>query len=104
MEILSLIGTVLNMNQFLVLMLFLTFIFMLFRGIPVAFALVGVGLLFGILGEFVLDPNAKAISQYIDFDRTRITYKKLFAISGRFFGGVIKTQFLSRCRCLSLWA
>lgn len=94
MEILSLIGTVLNMNQFLVLMLFLTFIFMLFRGIPVAFALVGVGLLFGILGEFVLDPNAKAISQYIDFDRTRITYKKLFAISGRFFGGVIKNPVL----------
>lgn len=94
MEILSLIGNVLNMNQLLVLLLFLTFIFMLFRGIPVAFALVGVGLLFGVLGEFVLDPNAKAISQYIDFDKTRITYKKLFAISGRFFGGVIKNPVL----------
>lgn len=94
MEILSLISNVLNMNQLLVLLLFLTFIFMLFRGIPVAFALVGVGLLFALLGEFILDPNAKAISQYIDYDKTRITYIKLAAISGRFFGGVVKNPVL----------
>lgn len=94
MEILSLISNVLNMNQLFVLLLFLTFIFMLFRGIPVAFALVGVGLLFALLGEFILDPNAKAISQYIEYDKTRITYIKLAAISGRFFGGVVKNPVL----------
>lgn len=94
MEFFSLIGEILNLNQWMVLLMFATFIFMLFKGVPVAFALVGVGLLFAMIGELVLDPNSKILSQFIDFDRTRISYIKLFAISGRFFGGVVKNPVL----------
>ena len=94
MEFFSLIGEILNLNQWMVLLMFVTFIFMLFKGVPVAFALVGVGLLFAMIGELVLDPNSKILSQFIDFDRTRISYIKLFAISGRFFGGVVKNPVL----------
>lgn len=94
MEFFSLIGEILNLNQWMVLLMFITFIFMLFKGIPVAFALVGVGLLFAMIGEMVLDPNSKILSQFIDYDKTRISYIKLFAISGRFFGGVVKNPVL----------
>tara|TARA_R110002126_G_scaffold151287_8_gene298226 strand:+ start:122 stop:1570 length:1449 start_codon:yes stop_codon:yes gene_type:complete len=94
MEFFSLIGEILNLNQWMVLLMFVTFILMLFKGVPVAFALVGVGLLFAMIGELVLDPNSKILSQFIDFDRTRISYIKLFAISGRFFGGVVKNPVL----------
>jgi tripartite ATP-independent transporter DctM subunit len=94
MEFFSLISEILNLNQWMVLLMFITFIFMLFKGIPVAFALVGVGLLFAMIGEMVLDPNSKILSQFIDYDKTRISYIKLFAISGRFFGGVVKNPVL----------
>mgnify|MGYP007003118450 CR=1 FL=1 len=48
MQLLSLINF-LTLNEWLVLVIFLVFIVMLFRGIPVAYALVGVSLMFIIL-------------------------------------------------------
>ncbi len=83
-----------DLNQWMVLLMFITFIFMLFRGIPVVYALVGVSLLFVLIGELVLDPNRKLITAFIEFQRTGITYTKLSASGGRFFGGIIKNPVL----------
>ena len=94
MEILSVLGAVMDLNQWMVLTMFATFITMLFRGVPVAFALVGVALIFVLIGELVLDPSRKLINEYIDFKRTGISYIKLFANGGRFFGGIIKNPVL----------
>ena len=94
MAILSLMGEVMSLNHWLVLAMFLSFIFMLFRGIPVAYALVGVSLLFIILNEFLLNENRKLISQYIEFDRVRLDYKRLGATSGRFFGDIVRNPVL----------
>ena len=87
-------SNVMDLNQWMVLSMFLLFILFLFYGIPVAYALVGVSLIFVILGEFVLDENRKIITEYIDFKRTGINYTKLGANAGRFFGGVIKNPVL----------
>ncbi|WP_420860371.1 TRAP transporter large permease [Algirhabdus cladophorae] len=94
MQILSLMGDVMTLNHWLVLAMFITFIVMLFRGIPVAFALVGVSLVFVILAEYILDPNRKLIGEYIDYRSTKINYTKLSANAGRFFGGIIKNPVL----------
>ena len=94
MSILSLIAPILDFNQFLVLLMFGTFIVMLFRGIPVAYALVGVSLIFALLAEYIFDENRKLIQQYIEYDSTGITFQKLFANGGRFFGGIIKNPVL----------
>ncbi len=83
-----------DLNQWMVLLMFITFIVMLFRGIPVVYALVGVSLIFILVGEVVLDPSKKLINEYIEFKRTGITYIKLFANGGRFFGGIIKNPVL----------
>ncbi|MEP4196187.1 MAG: TRAP transporter large permease subunit [Aliishimia sp.] len=93
MQILSLMSF-LSLNEWAVLLMFGVFIWMLFRGIPVAFALVGVSLVFILLAAFILDPNKDAIQQYIEFDETRIAYRKLFANAGRFFGGTIQNPVL----------
>ncbi|MBV1863516.1 MAG: TRAP transporter large permease subunit [Rhodobacteraceae bacterium] len=94
MEILSVLGAVMDLNQWLVLAMFLTFIVMLFRGIPVVYALVGVSLLFAVIGAVLLDPNRKFINEFIEFSRTGITYNKLSVSGGRFFGGTIKNPVL----------
>lgn len=94
MEILSYLGVWMDLNQWLVLAMFVTFIVMLFRGIPVVFALVGVSLIFVLLGEVVLDPSRRLISEYIEFSKTGITYQKLAVNGGRFFGGIIKNPVL----------
>ena len=93
MQILSLISF-LDLNQWLVLLMSVVFIVMLFRGIPVAFALVGVSLIFILIAQFLLDPNKDAINNYILFDDTRIEYRKLFANASRFFGGTIQNPVL----------
>ena len=93
MQLLSYISF-LDLNQWLVLSMFGVFIVMLFRGIPVAFALVGVSLVFIVLAEFILDPVEEQINQYIVYEDTRIEYRKLFANSGRFFGGTIQNPVL----------
>ncbi|MCP5039060.1 MAG: TRAP transporter large permease subunit [Rhodobacteraceae bacterium] len=83
-----------DLNQWMVLFMFVVFITMLFRGIPVVYSLVGVSLIFVLVGAFVLDPNKALINEYIEFKRTGISYKKLFAVGGRFFGGTIKNPVL----------
>ncbi len=93
MQLLSLINF-LTLNEWLVLVIFLVFIVMLFRGIPVAYALVGVSLMFIILAMFVLDPARDAIREYIHYDDTRISFRKMGATAGRFFGGVVKNPVL----------
>ena len=94
MEILAFLGQYMDLNQWMVLSMFIVFIIFLFIGIPVAYALVGVSLIFVLLGEYVLDEHRKVISEYIEFKRTGITYKKMFANGGRFFGGIIKNPVL----------
>ena len=94
MEILSYMSAVMDLNQWMVLSMFIVFIVMLFRGIPVVYALVGVSLLFVIIGAFLLDPYSKLINEYIDFSRTRISYVKLSGVSGRFFGSIIQNPIL----------
>ena len=64
MEILSYMSAIMDLNQWMVLAMFVVFILMLFRGIPVAYALVGVSLLFILIGELVLDENRKLINQH----------------------------------------
>lgn len=93
MAVLSLISFM-TLNQWAVLLMFLVFIWMLFRGIPVAYALVGVSLVFIVLAEFILDPLKDQINAYIEYDATRIAYRKLFANAGRFFGGTIQNPVL----------
>lgn len=93
MQLLSLISFM-DLNQWMVLLMFGVFIIMLFRGIPVAYALVGVAMIFIVVAVFILDPNKTAIREYIEFDDTRIAYRKLFATAGRFFGGVIQNPVL----------
>ena len=94
MTILSYMGAIMDLNHWMVLSMFLGFIFMLFRGIPVVYALVGISLIFVLLGMVVLDPAREVINQYIAFDRTGINYKKLSVVAGRFFGGTIKNPVL----------
>ncbi|EEX14471.1 trap c4-dicarboxylate transport system permease dctm subunit [Citreicella sp. SE45] len=84
----------LTVNEIAVAAMFATFIWMLFRGIPVAFALVGVSLLFVLIAEIGLDPYRKAFEGVIAFDRTGIDYRKLQALSGRIFGNTIKNPVL----------
>lgn len=94
MELLAFLGQFLDLNQWMVLLMTITFIVMLFSGIPVAYSLVGVSLVFIVLGEWVLDEHRKVISQFIEFDSTGISYRKLAANAGRFFGGIIKNPVL----------
>ena len=54
---LGFIGQFLTLNEVAVMAMFLVFIWMLFRGIPVAMALVGVSLVFVLIAEFFLDPD-----------------------------------------------
>lgn len=94
MQFLSYLNEIMDLNHWMVLAMFLGFIYLLFRGIPVAFALVGISLIFIVIGEFVLDPNKKVIKEFIDYDSVRLTYKKLAASGGRFFGNTIKNPVL----------
>lgn len=92
--LLSSLGLVMDLNHWLVLAMFALFVLFLFQGIPVAYSLVGVSLVFVVLAEVLFDPNAKFIREYIDFDRPRITFIKLFISSSRIFGGVVKNPVL----------
>jgi len=94
MFILQAIGQILTLNEVAVLAMFLTFIFLLFRGIPVAFALVGISLIFGLFAEFFIDPYRSAFRDVIEFDRIGIDYQRLSALSGRIFGNIVKNPVL----------
>jgi len=84
----------LTINEIAVAAMFATFIWMLFRGIPVAFALVGVSLVFVLIAEIGLDPYRRFWGEVMAFDRTGIDYRKLQALSGRIFGNTIKNPVL----------
>lgn len=84
----------LTVNEIAVAAMFATFIWMLFRGIPVAFALVGVSLVFVLIAEIGLDPYRRFWGEIMAFDRTGIDYRKLQALSGRIFGNTIKNPVL----------
>lgn len=94
MAILQFLGQYLTLNEIAVLAMFLTFIWMLFRGIPVAMALVGVSLVFVLIAEFFLDPFRSSFRDVIEFDRTGIEYQRLQALSGRLFGNIVKNPVL----------
>ena len=91
---LSFIGQFLTLNELAVIFMFGGFIFMLFRGVPVAMALVGISLIFVLLAEFFLDPFRGTFRDIIEFDRTGMDYQKLQALSGRLFGNIVKNPVL----------
>lgn len=91
---LSFVGQFLTLNEIAVIAMFLTFIFMLFRGVPVAMALVGVSLIFVLLAEFMLDPFRGSFRDVIEFDRTGIDYQKLQALASRLFGNIVQNPVL----------
>ena len=88
------IGSHLTINEFAVLAMFLTFIWMLFRGIPVAMALVGVSLVFVLIAEFILDPNRQFWGSFMEFDRTGISYQRLSALASRIFASTVNNPVL----------
>ena len=94
MFLLEFIGQFLTLNELAVLAIFFTFIYMLFRGIPVAMALVGVSLIFILVAELFLDPYRSFFRDIIEFDRTGIDYQRLQALSGRLFGNIVKNPVL----------
>ncbi len=91
---LGFVGQVLTLNEIAVIAMFGGFILMLFRGIPVAFALVGISLVFVLIAETFLDPFRGTFRDVIEFDRTGIEYQKLLALSGRLFGSIVKNPVL----------
>ncbi|SFJ53516.1 TRAP transporter large permease [Jannaschia pohangensis] len=94
MFILEVIGRVMTLNELVVLVMFLSFIWMLFRGIPVAFALVGVSLIYALFAEIFLDPYRRIFEDIIEFDRTGIDYTRLSVLSNRLFGNVVQNPVL----------
>ena len=94
MGALAAIGAVLSLNELAVLAMFLLFVWLLFRGVPVAFALVGVSLIFALVGEIALDPYRRAFDGVIEFDRVGIEYRKFPAIAGRIFGQIVQNPVL----------
>ncbi|MEM1078037.1 MAG: TRAP transporter large permease subunit [Pseudomonadota bacterium] len=94
LTLLEAVSPILTLNEIAVLGMFVVFIFMLFRGIPVAYALVGVSLVFALIAEIFLDPNRSVLREVIDFDRTGIDYQRLQVLSGRLFGNIVKNPVL----------
>ncbi|RYH12312.1 TRAP transporter large permease subunit [Tropicimonas sp. IMCC6043] len=94
MALLEFIGQALTLNELAVIAMFLTFIFLLFQGVPVAYSLVGVTLIFALIAEIFLDPYRGAFRDVIDFDRTGIDYQRLAVLSGRLFGNIVKNPVL----------
>jgi tripartite ATP-independent transporter DctM subunit len=83
-----------DLNHWLVLAMFLGFVILLFQGIPVAYALVGIALIFALFAELVLGPNKKVIQSVIEYHPVNLAYVKMFANAGRFFGGTIQNPVL----------
>ncbi|MEM7709852.1 MAG: TRAP transporter large permease subunit, partial [Pseudomonadota bacterium] len=94
MSLLEALAPYVTLNEIAVTAMFLTFIFLLFRGIPVAFALVGVSLIFALFAEIFLDPYRSAFRDIIEFDRTGIDYQRLSVLSGRLFGNIVNNPVL----------
>jgi len=94
MFILEFIGHLLTLNELAVLCIFLGFVYLLFRGVPVVYALVGISLIFALIAEIFLDPFRANFRDIIEFDRTGINYQRLGALAGRLFGNIVKNPVL----------
>ena len=94
MAVLEFLGQFVTLNEIAVMAMFGTFIYLLFRGIPVAFALVGVSLIFSLIAEIALDPFRSEFRGIIEFDRTGIDYQRLQALSSRLFGNIVQNPVL----------
>jgi tripartite ATP-independent transporter DctM subunit len=94
MFILEALAPFVTLNEIAVLAIFLTFIWLLFRGVPVAMALVGVSLIAALFAEIFLDPYRSAFRDVIEFDRTGIDYSRLQVLSGRIFGNIVNSPVL----------
>ena len=94
MAILEFIGHFMTLNELAILAMFLTFVFLLFQGVPVPYALVGVSLIFALIAEIFLDPFRSDFRGIIEFDRTGIDYQRFGAVAGRLFGGIVKNPVL----------
>ncbi len=94
MGLLEFVGQFLTLNEVAVIAMFLTFIMLLFRGVPVAYALVGVALIFSLVAELFLDPNRSLFRDIIEFDRTGIDYRRMGTLGGRIFGSIVKNPVL----------
>ena len=91
MFLLEIIGQFLTLNELLVALIFGTFIVMLFRGVPVAMALVGVALIFYLFALFFLDPFRSAFRDVIEFDRIGIDWRKMGTLPSRIFGNIVQS-------------
>ncbi|MEL6607404.1 MAG: TRAP transporter large permease subunit [Pseudomonadota bacterium] len=94
MFILEAIGQILTLNELLVAVIFGTFIVLLFRGVPVAMALVGVALIFYLFALFFLDPFRGAFRDVIEFDRIGIDWRKMGTLPSRLFGNIVQNPVL----------
>ncbi|MEM1237471.1 MAG: TRAP transporter large permease subunit [Pseudomonadota bacterium] len=94
MFILELIGQILTLNELMVAVIFGTFIVLLFRGVPVAMALVGVALIFYVFALVFLDPFRGAFRDVIEFDRIGIDWRKMGTLPSRIFGNIVQNPVL----------
>ncbi|MEM1100154.1 MAG: TRAP transporter large permease subunit [Pseudomonadota bacterium] len=94
LTILEFLGQFLTLNEILVALIFGTFIVLLFRGVPVAMALVGVALIFYLFAVFFLDPFRSAFRDVIEFDRIGIEWRRMGSVPSRIFGNIVQSPVL----------
>ncbi|MEL6549393.1 MAG: TRAP transporter large permease subunit [Pseudomonadota bacterium] len=94
LTILEFLGQFLTLNEILVALIFGTFIVLLFRGVPVAMALVGVALIFYLFAVFFLDPFRSAFRDVIEFDRIGIEWRRMGSVPSRVFGNIVQSPVL----------
>ncbi|MEM1374698.1 MAG: TRAP transporter large permease subunit [Pseudomonadota bacterium] len=94
MVLLEAIGQILTLNELMVAVIFGTFIVLLFRGVPVAMALVGVALIFYLFALVFLDPFRGAFRDVIEFDRIGIDWRKMGTLPSRLFGNIVQSPVL----------
>ncbi|MEL6914037.1 MAG: TRAP transporter large permease subunit [Pseudomonadota bacterium] len=94
LTLLEFLGQYLTLNEILVALIFGTFIVLLFRGVPVAMALVGVALIFYLFAVFFLDPYRAAFRDIIEFDRIGIEWRRMGSVPSRVFGNIVQSPVL----------
>lgn len=94
MPLLEGLASLLTLNELAVIAIFITFIYMLFRGIPVAMALVGVALIYILIAELFLNPHKSLIKEVFEYKTASLDYRKLSALSGRLFGSIVQNPVL----------
>ncbi len=94
MFIFEFVGQFLTLNEVLVPLIFFAFITLLFRGVPVAMALVGVALIFYLIAVIFLDPFRSDLRDVIEFDRIGADWRKLGTLPSRIFGNIVQNPVL----------